>query len=566
MPLPHPSADPRPPDTLVGDLLDRSIEPLEPTAVDQARMAAAHRALTGLDDSRRVYGVTHGFGPLVDHPADPDPARQGLGLISHLATGQGEPLPPDVTRTMVWLRLRGMTLGHSAVAPKTWQRLADLLNAGFVPVVPSEGSLSASGDLVPLAHAALAFAAAESGDDGEAGDGSGSADDATSPTGSPAPRPPRAGTATPGSPRPPTPPLDSPAPQAWCRDAGGAWRRADASAVLDGLGLPPVTWDARSALAFVNGSSACLARALHTHRELGALTRAAAAVTGRTAALLGASGEPYEDALQRVRNQPGQRTVASWIRAERTASGATPDPAPRPDRPLQERYSLRCAPQVLGAVLDQLDLQGSVLADEAEGCSDNPVLVDGDLLHGGNFHAAPVAFASETHASCAHQVAYLMERQLALVLDPAANGGLPPLLTPRPGAGSGFAGVQIAASSHLGRLRQLGHPASFTAVPTNLHNQDQVPLALNSANAVAQMTERAWWILGSLLLAVNQLAHLTGHRDGDEARLWRELREEFPPLDRDRPLAGEITRAAALARASHLPLTTTDPDTTTAAV
>ncbi|MEU9225155.1 aromatic amino acid ammonia-lyase [Streptomyces massasporeus] len=532
MPLSHPSADPRPPDTLVGDLLDRSVEPLEPTAVDQARMTAAHRALTALDGSRRVYGVTHGFGPLVDHAADPDPARQGLGLISHLATGQGEPLPPDVTRTMVWLRLRGMTLGHSAVAPKTWQRLADLLNAGFVPVVPSEGSLSASGDLVPLAHAALAFAAAGSGDGGGAG----------SRTRSPA------------------------FPEAWCRDAGGAWRRAGSAAVLDGLGLPPVTWDARSALAFVNGSSACLARALHTHRELGALTRAAAAVTGRTAALLGASGEPYEDALQRVRNQPGQRTVASWIRTERIASGATPDPAPGPGRPLQERYSLRCAPQVLGAVLDQLDLQGSVLADEAEGCSDNPVLVDGDLLHGGNFHAAPVAFASEAHASCTHQVAYLMERQLALVLDPAANGGLPPLLTPRPGAASGFAGVQIAASSHLGRLRQLGHPASFTAVPTNLHNQDQVPLALNSANAVAQMTERTWWILGSLLLAVNQLAHLTGHRDGDEARLWRELREEFPPLDRDRPLAGEITRAAALARARHLPLTTTDPDATTAAV
>ncbi|MCX3288108.1 aromatic amino acid ammonia-lyase [Streptomyces sp. NEAU-H22] len=527
MPHTHPCAGPRPPDTPVEDLLDRSNEPLEPTAVDQARMTAAHRALTGLDGSRRVYGVTHGFGPLVDHPADPDPARQGLGLISHLATGQGEPLPPDVTRTMVWLRLRGMALGHSAVDPRTWQRLADLLNAGFLPVVPGEGSLSASGDLVPLAHAALAFAATGPDDDGEACD-------ATS--------------------------------LAWSRDASGEWRRADASAVLDGLGLPPVTWDARSALAFVNGSSACLARALHTHRELGALTRAAAAVTGRTAALLGASCEPYEEALQRVRNQPGQRTVASWIRAERTASGAPPVPAPGPDRPLQERYSLRCAPQVLGAVLDQLDLQGSVLADEAEGCSDNPVLVDGDLLHGGNFHAAPVAFASETHASCTHQVAYLMERQLALVLDPAANGGLPPLLTPRPGAGSGFAGVQIAASSHLGRLRQLGLPASLTAVPTNLHNQDQVPLALNSANAVVQMTERAWWILGSLLLAVNQLAHLTRHRDGGEARLWRELREEFPPLDRDRPLAGEITRAAALARARHLPLPTTGPEATTAAV
>ncbi|MEU1851159.1 aromatic amino acid ammonia-lyase [Streptomyces sp. NPDC019990] len=509
MPLPRSSDDSRSPGTLVGDLLDRGSAPLELTDAELARMTAAHRTLTGLDGSRRVYGVTHGFGPLVDHPADPDPARQGLGLISHLATGQGEPLPPDVTRTMVWLRLRGMALGYSGVAPRTWRRLADLLNAGFVPVVPSEGSLSASGDLVPLAHAALAFAA-----DGPGGG------------------------------------------QAWCRDAGGGWRREDASATLTALGLPPVAWEARSALAFVNGSSACLARALHTHRELGALTRAAAAVTGRTAALLGASGEAYEDALQRVRNQPGQRTVAAWIRAERAASGAGSDTEPGPDRPLQERYSLRCAPQVLGAVLDQLDLQGSVLVDEAEGCNDNPVLVEGTLLHGGNFHAAPVAFASETHASCTHQVAYLLERQLALVLDPAANGGLPPLLTPRPGAGSGFAGVQIAASSHLGRLRQLGHPASFTAVPTNLHNQDQVPLALNSANAVAEMTERAWWILGSLLLAVSQLAHLNGHQDPQQRPLWRKLRERFPPLDQDRPLAEEIVGAAEMARAHFLPSAT----------
>ncbi|MBR8640373.1 aromatic amino acid lyase [Streptomyces tuirus] len=513
MSLPRSPHDSRSPGILVDDVLDRGSAPLELNAAEQARMTAAHRTLTGLDGSRRVYGVTHGFGPLVDHPADPDPARQGLGLISHLATGQGEPLPPDVTRTMVRLRLRGMALGHSGVAPETWRRLADLLNAGFVPVVPSEGSLSASGDLVPLAHAALAFA----GEDAGGG-------------------------------------------QAWCRDAEGGWRREDASAVLAALGLPPAVWEARSALAFVNGSSACLARALHTHRELGALTRAAAAVTGRTAALLGASGEPYEDALQRVRNQPGQRTAAAWIRAERAASGAGADTAPGPGRPLQERYSLRCAPQVLGAVLDQLDLQGSVLVDEAEGCSDNPVLVDGTLLHGGNFHAAPVVFASETHASCAHQVAYLLERQLALVLDPAANGGLPPLLTPRPGAGSGFAGVQIAASSHLGRLRQLGHPASFTAVPTNLHNQDQVPLALNSANAVAEMTERAWWILGSLLLAVNQLAHLTAHRARQERPLWRELRAGFPPVDQDRPLAEEIVRAAELARSRFLPPSATDPD------
>ncbi|KNB50252.1 aromatic amino acid ammonia-lyase [Streptomyces caatingaensis] len=467
---------------------------LEPTGPERRRMAAARRSLAALETGRPVYGVTHGFGPLVGHRADADPEAQGLGLVRHLAVGQGEPLPPDVSRTAVWLRLRGMTLGHSAVDPAVWRSLADQWNAGFTPVVPQEGSLSASGDLVPLAHAALAAA----------GDGQ----------------------------------------EAWWHEAG-AWTRRPARDVLRDLGRAPVRWEARSALAFVNGSSACLARALHTHREALALTRAAAAVTGRTVALLGCSGEPYEDALSRVRNQPGQRTVAAWIREE--TSGRL---EPGPDRTLQERYSLRCAPQVLGAVLDQLDHQGHVLLNEAEGCTDNPVFVDDRLLHGGNFHAAPVALASESHASCLQQVAYLLERQLALVLDPAANGGLPPLLTPRPGAGSGFAGVQIAATSHLARLRQLGHPASFTAVPTNLHNQDHVPMALNNANAVAGMTDRAWWILGSLLLAVNQLTRLTRGPAG--TGLWPRLLHRFPPLDRDRPLADEVAAAAEAARSYFL--------------
>ncbi|MBZ4322010.1 aromatic amino acid ammonia-lyase [Streptomyces huiliensis] len=476
---------------------------LDLTETERERLRQARRSLEGLDGSRRIYGVTHGFGPLVGHRADHDREAQGLGLVEHLAAGQGAPLPPDVTRTMVRLRLRGMTLGHSAVDPEVWQLLADQWNAGFTPVVPGEGSLSASGDLVPLAHAALASAGRDGG-------------------------------------------------LAW-RYGEDGWTREPAADVLRSLGVAPVRWEARSALAFVNGGSACLARALHTHRELSALTEAAAAVTGRVAALLGASGEPYEDALSRVRNQPGQRTAAAWIRRAMEETGE----AAEQDRPLQERYSLRCAPQVLGAVLDQLELQGRVLLDEADGCGDNPVLVDGRLLHGGNFHAAPVAFVCETHASCAHQLAFLLERQLALVLDPSANGGLPPLLTPRPGAGSGFAGVQIAATSHLARVRQLGYPASFTALPTNLHNQDQVPMALNSANAVADMTERAWWILGSLLLAVNQLAHLTGGPPG--AGLWERLRARFPVLDRDRPLAAEVTAAAEEARARFLAEEAGDP-------
>ncbi|MCH6162578.1 aromatic amino acid ammonia-lyase [Streptomyces marispadix] len=480
------------------------------TREQEQRMRESAAALSRIAQERPVYGLTRGFGPLVEYSADEDPREQGIGLLDHLTTGQGAPLPRDVVRTMVWLRLRGMTLGHSGVDAEVWQALAEQWNHGFTPVVPQEGSLSASGDLVPLAHAAQAAA------------GRG---------------------------------------EVWL-ERGGEQRRVPADEALAEAGLPAVRWDARSALAFANGSGTSLARALHNHVRLAALARALASATGRAAALLGCNTEAYSDALSAVRGHQGQRTAAELIRDELLRGTATGTGTGRPGTPprrLQEPYSLRCAPQVVGAVLDQLAAQGRILAAEAEGCTDNPVLVGDEVLHGGNFHAAPVGLASEQHALCVHQLAFLAERQLALVLDPQHNGGRPPLLAEQPGRDSGFAGVQIAATAHLGALRQRGYPASFTPVPTNLGNQDHVPLALNSANAVAEMTERAWWIVSSLFLAVTRLGHLAGsgqygsgpYADGTKtctgtedapggSALWARLDRDWPPLTRDRPLAGEV--------------------------
>ncbi|MEV7541192.1 aromatic amino acid ammonia-lyase [Streptomyces sp. NPDC089915] len=492
-PSPSPPLTPSPPfgsrPTAVADLLRtaRWGTTLSLGPEDRRRMETSRASLTALAARRPVYGLTRGFGPLVDYEADQDPHVQGTGLLDHLTAGQGPALPPEVTRTMVLLRLRGMLLGHSAVAVEVWEALAAQWNAGFTPVVPQDGSLSASGDLVPLAHAAQAAA------------GRGAA---------------------------------------WQRTAGGDWEQVPAERALRDLGLPAVRWDARSALAFANGTSASLARALHNHARLDALTRAVAVGSGHLAGLLGSSPEPYDDRLSAVRRHPGQRRAAAVIREARDAvvhdTGAA--------RRLQEPYSLRCAPQVVGAVLDQLSFQGAVLATEGEGTTDNPVFVDGDVLHGGNFHAAPVALAGEQHMLCLHQLAYLAERQLHLVLDPQHNGGLPPMLTPAPGRQSGLAGVQIAAGSHLGAIRQHGYPASFTPVPTNLGNQDHVPLALNGANAVSGALDRAWWIVASLYMALTQYAHL-----GDvtpPAGIWAELAADWIPLDRDRPLADEVADTA----------------------
>lgn len=476
----------------VAELLARSswraVLTAEPAA--RAAMVRARDKVVAWADEAPVYGMTSGFGPLVGHAADLDTLRQADGLIGHLTVGQGPALPAGTVRTMVWLRLKGMALGHSGVALEVWDTLAEQWNRGFTPLVPSEGSLSASGDLIPLAHAAAA----------SAGDG-----------------------------------------KALLRE-DRTWRTTSSTEALRAVNAQPVRWDARSSLAFVNGTSAALSMALHNHLRLAALARVCAMVTARLVVLLGCNREPYSDEVARVRRHPGHRAAAAMIRR------GIGDLAANPARPLQEPYSLRCAPQVVGAVLDQLRLQGQVLVAEAEGCADNPVLVDDRLWHGGNFHAASVGHASEQHALCVHQLAFLVERQLALVLDPRHNGDLAPLLAPQPGRTSGFAGVQLAATSHLGAIRQRCVPASTTAVPTNLGNQDHVPMALNSAVGVAEMLQRAWWIVGSLLLPATRLARLTPGAPWHGVHpLWAALADRHPDLTADRALAGEITEAARLA-------------------
>ncbi len=460
---------------------------------DQRRImrCGEHSLKRVVASGRQVYGVTTGFGPNARYTSNSSSADQGLGLISHLAAGQGPPLPPDTTRLMIGLRLAGMARGHSGVSPESWDGLARAWNLGYTPVVPSLGSVSASGDLIPLAHAALSLA------------GSG---------------------------------------EAWQRTSG--WARVPAHVALEELGLQRWRWHAREALAFVNGTTASLAQTIRNHCRILTMARAACALTGRLVEVLGSSTEPYLHAVAVARNSRGQGTAAAWIRAELSAShvGGT-------GRCLQEPYSLRCAPQVIGAVIDHLAGQGELLLAEAGGCSDNPIVTIDDVIHAGNFHAANAGLCSDAQATLVHQLAYLAERQLALILDPVSNGGRPPLLTPVPGPGSGLAGVQLAATSMVARIRQLAYPSTLTALPTNLNNQDIVPNALNGATVVAELLDLAELVLGSLALAVVQLNHLDGI--GPTPGLWSDLHDISAPLVDDRPLHEEV-RAVSQLLSEHM--------------
>ncbi|ALG09454.1 aromatic amino acid ammonia-lyase [Kibdelosporangium phytohabitans] len=454
---------------------------------DVDRMAeSAATVAKALAAGTPIYGLTQGFGPLVEFAAESE-AEQGASLIAHLGSGQGRPLDPDVCRLIVWLRLVSMRKGFSAVSPEFWHVLAELWNRGFTPAIPRDGTVSASGDLQPLAHAALAYT----------GHG-----------------------------------------DAWVR-VEDEWTLRPAAEALAALSATPVEWPVREALAFVNGTGASLAATIVNQQSATRLVRAVTLLTARVADLLGANPEHYRPGIAIARGQPGQSTVARWVR-EQLPPGMSRNPA----RPLQEPYSLRCAPQVLGAVLDQLDSAGNVLLDEATGCTDNPLTHEGEVLHGGNFHAMPVGLASDQIGLALHQAAYLADRQLALICDPATNGGLPPMLTPRPGRGCGLAGVQISATSFVSRIRQLVYPASLTSLPTNGWNQDHVPMALNGANSVADALDLAWLVVGSLAVGAAQLAAMAGERT--RARPWAALAEISPPLAADRPMAGEVRAARDL--------------------
>jgi histidine ammonia-lyase len=470
---------------------DAKLEPCD--AQDVARMeASAETVAKHLAAQEPIYGLTQGFGPLVLYSAKSE-MEQGSSLITHLCTGQGKLLDPDVSRFIMWMRLTSMRKGFSAVSPAFWQVLADLWNSGFTPAIPRDGTVSASGDLQPLAHAALTF--------------TGYGD-------------------------------------AWVRNGGGAWATQPAADALAAHGVTPVEWPVREALAFVNGTGVSLGVAIHNQQSAVRLVRAAAVLTGRLATLLRANPEHYDAGHALARGQAGQLTTAEWIRAELPA-GMTRGAG----RPLQEPYSLRCAPQVLGAVLDQLSAAGDILGREARGCTDNPITFEGRVLHGGNFHAMPVGLASDQIGLAVHMVAYLAERQLGLLLSPATNGDLPPMLTPRAGRGCGLAGVQISATSFVSRIRQLVYPASLTTLPTNGWNQDHVPMALNGANGVSDALELAWLALGSLALGVAQLAVMLEHKAETDG-LWARLAEISPPLQEDRPMGHEV-RAARDLLAEH---------------
>lgn len=456
----------------------------------RARIAASAARLSRLaTEGVGIYGVTTGFGPLVAHAAHPDGRRQGAALLAHLGAGAGPAAPVHVVRATVLLRIAALARGQSGVTPRALEAYARLLAAEGAPAVPEVGSLGASGDLIPLAQIARRLC----------GEGD------------------------------------------WLRSGG----RAPAGAVLAELGLAPPELSARDALAFVNGVSFSAARTALCLARTARLLARAEQCSGLLYRVLGARPEALDARLHDARGYVGNVASAAAIResAGRYSPGA---------RPFQEIYSIRCAPQILGACRDQLAAARAMLESGLGGADDNPLIIEGEggavqALHGGNFYGQHIAFAADALNAILAQIALLAERQLDALLNPAQTGATP-MLARAPGGESGLAGLQLTATALAAEARSRALFHSLQSIPTNGGNQDIVPMAALAARAAYEQTERAAGTLGALAIAILQLDDLQAAGRAGRAPGARcidaaaEALPEFVPLAGDRALDQDLVR------------------------
>jgi len=475
--------------TLTPPDLEAAAQPLSVSLSDDARAAVARCAefvRTHGASGKAIYGLSTGFGPLVTHPASSDPETHGIGLLNHLRAGQGDVLAPRVARAMLLARAWTLGKGHSGVSAEVLDVLAASLGTRFAPAVPEWGSVGASGDLAPLAHAAGTLC----------GEG-----------------------------------------EAFLGD-----ERLPARVALERAGLRPLRLRGRDALALVNGTSLTAAAAALAVGAARASLAVALELTGLLVESLGASSEFTSPELLSLSGHASAHTTARRLAA--LLDGSTP----RSGRPLQEAYTLRCVPQLVGAVEETLRHVERVVTAELNGVSDNPVFFPdtGQVIHGGNFFGQQVAFAADSLNLAVTQLGNLAERQLDLLMDPGRNGGLSLMLSARPGAQSGLAGVNLAATSIVASMRRYATPASIHSLPTNGHNQDIVPFGTQAALEALRQTERLQLVQASLALGLRQAAYLGAPAPTSSAgaALIAFLCQCSSPVDPDRPLAEDVRRLA----------------------
>ena len=460
-----------------------------------------------------AYGINTGFGKLAKThiPGDQLAALQRNLVLSHSA-GVGAPLPDHVVRLTLVLKIASLARGHSGVRPLIIDALIALVNTGVYPVIPAKGSVGASGDLAPLAHLSAVLL----------GLGEASVPDAA--------------TAASGD-----------------AAAHGMRRIVPAVEALAIAGLLPLTLAAKEGLALLNGTQVSTALALCGLFAAEDVFAAAVVAGAMSVDAAMGSDTPFDPRIHAVRGQPGQIAVAAIYRTL-LAGSAIRDSHLVGDDKVQDPYSLRCQPQVMGACLDVLHHVATTLAIEANGVTDNPLIFpeSGEVLSGGNFHAEPVAFAADYLALAIAEIGALSERRTALLVDPSLSG-LPPFLVEEAGLNSGYMMAQVTAAALASENKSLAHPASVDSLPTSANQEDHVSMATFAARRLADMAGNTVHIVAIELLAAAQGIDLRAplRTSARLSEAQAAIRQAVPFYDHDRLLAPDIEAIAAMIRAGE---------------
>jgi histidine ammonia-lyase len=462
-------------------------------ATARSRMAASRKVIDHIvARDAVVYGVNTGFGKLADvRIAHDEIEALQLNLVRSHACGIGSPLSEPEVRAMMLLRANVLALGLSGIRPEVVDLLCEMLNRGVHPVVPEKGSVGASGDLAPLAHLALSLI----------GEGEVFLDGKQMPS-------------------------------------GEALKRAK---------LKPVKLAAKEGLALLNGTQAMHAvggLSILRAQRLANLADVAGAMT-----LEGLRDTPaaFDARLQEARPHAGQKAVAAHLRGLLEKSEIR-ESHRKNDLRVQDAYSIRCMPQVHGAVRDVLAHCEKILDIESASATDNPLVFvkSGDVISGGNFHGAPLAFAFDYAAIALTDLMNIGERRIDRLTNPDKSEGLPPFLARKPGVESGFMIAQVAAASLVNEARVLAHPASSDNVTTSGGKEDHVSMGMTSALKLRSIVDLAENLCAiELLAAAEALEHRRPLKAGKGVEAaFKVIRTIAPPLKNDRPLSGDIARVA----------------------
>lgn len=456
-----------------------------------------------LAEKRRLYGVTTGYGPLATSYISPDQSETlQKNLIYHLSSGVGTPYSVAETRAILLSRLSSLSQGFSGVSPDLLDKIIEMVEAGFVPSIPEQGTVGASGDLTPLAHMALAIM----------GEG-----------------------------------------EAFLHGVKMPSQKA-----LSTIGLAPIKFGRKDALALVNGTSAMTGLAAMNGARANQAFHLALRLGALNAELMFAKTEAFLDTFSHARPHQGQayaQGMLSKLLADSQLTehwtGEQPimnefEAALQTDQNIpQDPYTVRCLPQEFGAAFDVLTFHNNIVETELNSATDNP-LVDSDTgvaVQGGNFYGQHVAYASDSLILPIIKTAIHAERCIARICDPKRNLGLPAFLQPTDiGLRSGFMGAQVTASALVAEMRTKAIPASIQSISTNNDNQDVVTMGTIAARNARNLMDQLYFVLAIEAIVLAQAGELRGEQllSTESKRLVRIIREKVDFLDADRPLSNDI--------------------------